>query len=70
MPAIQRIVDIERPVETVFQAVTTSDRISAWIPTIQRAFISSAGSTGIGTTFVEESTLLRHHSDYWHDLRA
>jgi uncharacterized protein YndB with AHSA1/START domain len=58
MPIIQNVLVIERPVDDVFAAITAFDRIPEWIPSIERAYVSSSGPTGVGTTFMEEANLL------------
>jgi uncharacterized protein YndB with AHSA1/START domain len=58
MAIIQRTLEIARPVDHVFAWITAFDRIPEWIASIERAYVSSSGPIGVGTTFVEEARVL------------
>lgn len=57
MPTIQHVLMINRPIADVFAGIAAFDRIPEWIPSVRRAYVSSPGSTGVGTTFVEETSM-------------
>lgn len=58
MISTEKTITIEAPITTVFAAVTAISKTPVWVSVVKEAAVTSPGSVGVGTTFIERGEMM------------